>query len=434
MSDLLNVSQRRFLDSLLEHPCAPRYNFQSNDMLDARSLERVKEFERNLWTQTFWPRNGYPDWLEAFVDRVCRTVPYYRTQGRPASLFEAIPTMDRQALKDEPWSLVPDDLDLEELTVYTTSGTSGTKLAVPAHPIVPSMLLVLMEKLLSQSLGLSLPRGEGEVAIALICCQRDTLTYASLSSYLGGAGFLKVNLAPSEWNDLSHRADFLRQCKPAVLTGDPYAFSVLAELAPDLRPTAMLSSAVALHPGMKEHLESVFECPVLDIYSMTEARFISASAGRGEQILQAADLYVEILGERDQPLNDGTVGEITLTGGRNPFFPLLRYKTGDRAALRFRGGQPYLERFEGREPVRLENARGEVIPTLDVVHVLRHQPIVGFSLQQRSSKEVHFQYAGPAPVNEVEDALGELFGLKVRAVQSESWEGKPQRFGSSLVQ
>lgn len=433
MSELqFTPEQSQFLDSLLEHPCAPTYNHKSSDMLNQRSLQRVEEFERNVWAQTFWKPDGYPDWLEAFLERVCSTVPFYREQGRPSKVFEAIPTLAREVVREEPWSLVPDNLALQDLTVYTTSGTSGTKLSIPTHPVVSSMLLVLMEKLLFKEAGVNLRRGTGEVALALICCQEQTMTYPSLSHYLVGAAFLKVNLREQCWRDPAHRGEFLLAHNPGVLTGDPHSFAELAKLVPELRPEAMISSAVALHPGLKSELEKTFQCPVFDVYSLTEARFIAATVGDDRLELLSPDLYVEILGPDEQPMAEGSVGEITLTGGRNPYFPLLRYKTGDRGALRYIGGQPYLEKFEGRAEVYLANSSGERVPTLDVVHALRSQPLVGFSLEQDSHKSVKFRYAGDVEPKELEEPLRQLFGTQVKATRVSSWEGKPQRFGSEL--
>jgi len=42
---------------------------------------------------------------------------------------------------------------------------------------------------------------------------------------------------------------------------------------------------------------------------------------------------VEIVGDSGAPLPSGEFGEIAVTGGRNPYLPLLRYRTGDFAAL-----------------------------------------------------------------------------------------------------
>lgn len=435
MSDLvvLTAAERQLFNRLREHDKAPRYNYSSTDLLTPERLEQVRGFEREVQVQRFWQTGQHPDWLPEFTERVTRTVPFYRGYGRPPRTFEAIPTFGREVLQEEPWSLVPDDLSLEALTVYTTSGTSGSELAIPTHPTVSSMYLVLLEELLEPH-GVTLPRGPKQVAIALVQCQQKTLTYPSLSQFLGGAGFLKINLAEHDWRQPQDRADFLRDAAPGVITGSPYAFEVLAGIAPDLRPQAMISSAVTLHPGQAARLEAIFGCPVFDLYSMTEARAIAGRRAHHEDDLRCLshDLYVEILGPEDEPLPPGEVGEIVLTGGRNPYFPLLRYRTGDRAALVYSKGRPHLTAFEGRQDVRLESKSGRVIPTLDVVHALRDLPLVGFSLAQRGNHEIGFEYCGASDSKDLQERLGSLFGATVEVTRVPAWEGKPHRFQSEL--
>ena len=432
MSSLeFSSSARRYLEGLRESPQAPIYNFQSSDLLDRAGLQNVLSFEASLQTGTFWKPGELPHWMPEHLDRVRATVPYYSQDGGVSELLEEIPSVDRRVLQQEPWNLVPSDLDLDDLTVYTTSGTTATSLSIPTHPVVSSMLLVLMNRLLAEH-GVSLRKGPGQVSVALICCQQETLTYPSLSHYLEGGAFLKLNLLESCWQDPAHRSTFLGSCSPGVLTGDPYSFKKLLEVAPQLRPDAMISSAVALHPGFKAELEEGFECPVFDVYSLTESRFIAASDGGDRHKLLSPDLYVEILGPDDEVLEPGEVGEITLTGGRNVYLPLVRYRTGDRGALEFERGQPYLTRFQGREEVRFADATGRDFPSLDIVHVLRDLPLVGFSCHQSDVRELTFEYCGEVQVKEVEARLEELFGFKVECQSRQVWDGKPQVFSSEL--
>jgi phenylacetate-CoA ligase len=430
----LTAPQRRFHNELLEHAAAPRFNFTSTDLLTADSLQEVKGFASELLLSgRFWLPGGRPDWLSSFVEEAFRQVPYYRAYGRAPREFATIPPFGREVLRDQPWSLVPDHLSLDALTVYTTSGTSGSALSIPTHPAVSSKLLFLIERLLSDK-GVSLPRGTGKVAIALVACQQETLTYASVSQALDGAGFVKLNLSPHAWRDPRHRAQYLQDLGPAVITGSPYAFEVLSQVVPNLRPQALVSAAVALHDGHAAELSRRFGCPVFDLYSMTEARGIAGRcADSSEFALLSPDLFVEILGPDDQPLGEGEVGEIVLTGGRNPYFPLLRYRTGDRGALLFRGGQPYLKAFEGRQAVCLQGHDGQEIPTLDVVHALKALPLVGFSLDQDSDRSLRFEYCGACSVQQVAEPLEALFGGKVSVRQADSWDGKPHQFRSAVV-
>ena len=97
---------------------------------------------------------------------------------------------------------------------------------------------------------MTLEGGPGRVAIALICAQSFTYTYASISSYLGGAGFIKVNLNPLDWRDPEDRAAFLDDCAPEIYSGDPLSFLALMRLPLRHRPRALVSTSMELAAGV----------------------------------------------------------------------------------------------------------------------------------------------------------------------------------------
>jgi AMP-binding enzyme len=431
MSELaFDSTARAQLDALREHPSAPRFNFNSTDLLNRASLQDVQRFAKETVGLPFWGPEELPSWMPGFLDMVYRQVPYYREFGDAPTDFQAVPSVSRVELRKQVERLIPDDVAFSDITVYSTSGTSGTALAIPTDAGVSSKVLVLIDKLLAPY-GLELPRGGGRLALAATFCQEKTLTYPSLSHYLGGAATLKLNLNPGQWNSRTDSREYLEQLAPAVITGCPYSLHVLAEVAPSLRPLALFSSAEALGEGLRRRLDEVFRCPVLDVYSLTEAKFIAVSRGLGEHDLISPDLYVEILDEGGRSVPHGQRGEITLTGGRNRCLPLVRYRTGDFAALAFRGRQPYLTDFQGREPVALVNGQGRPMSSLDVVHALRDFPLVGFTFRQQMSGDYELEYCGDGDQTEMQNKLKEVTGLTGRLVRRDRWEGKPHRFQSA---
>lgn len=426
MSELpFSESARRHLESLSEHPHAPRYNFSSSDLLDSNRLGEVKDFA--LTDRLFWREGEVPEWIRALTERVFRTVPFYREMGDAPANFQAVPPISRAELAELPERLVPDDVSLEELTIYTTSGTTGSAVKIPTDPAVSSKTLVLMEQMMSR-FGARFPRGPGEVALAALFYQDKTLTYPSLSRYLNEAATLKLNLHENDWRDPGDRGAFLEQLAPAVITGCPFSLSVAADCAPGLSPQAVFSSATPLSDGLRLRLGEVFGCPVFDVYSLTEAKFIAArSDGPGHDLL-GSDVYVEILDPEGRILPCGEKGEITVTSGRNKCLPLLRYRTGDFASLEFRGSQPYLRDLEGRRESRLTDGAGRERPALDLVNALRELPVVGFSFRQSEDRTYQLSYCGQVEPKTVRAALETALGLKGEVSRMENWEGKPHQF------
>jgi phenylacetate-CoA ligase len=96
-------------------------------------------------------------------------------------------------------------------------------------------------------------------------------------------------------------------------------------------------------------------------------------------------VHIEALDESGQPTTGR--GEITVTGGRNPYIPLLRYRTGDWGRIDFEpcpcgDPMPRLLALEGRAPVRFRTGTGAWIGTQDVATVLRRYPLVQHSFEQ----------------------------------------------------
>jgi hypothetical protein len=428
------------------------------------------------------PRNDeLPAWVMPFAAWCYRDAPFYRGRGRLPADFAAIPTCGRQALSREPWRFVPDSQPLDDLIVYTTSGaTTGHSLEVLSHPEVAAMYLPLLEAALSiascrnppdcaalpstrksaacvtSPAGVRLAGGAERVSIILVCSQRRTYTYATVLSYLAGAGYAKINLDTADWRDPDDRARYLDACDPEVYTGDPLAFVALAELPLMTRPRALISTAMTLLPGLRRQLEARFGCPVLDLYSLNEAgpvavavpeaydnvmlsgitdqdapRRNSSEASHGDTdssldsrrnesvgadplrmttaqpfgagipasrgtifTLLQPRLYVEILAADGAACPPGVRGEIALTGGFNPFLPLLRYRTGDFAALGYRDGRRVLVGLEGRPPVLFRGRDGRPINNVDVSTALRPFALAQFQLHQAENGDLTLRVRG----------------------------------------
>ena len=431
---LIDADGRRLLESLLEHRHAPRYNHTCGDRLTADRLAAVRELDARTRTAIGFRPGQPPPWVAGFVARVASTVPAYRRGPVPAR-FEDLPTIGRAALIADPYSFVPDDHPLDAMVVFTTTGTTDGRLAyIPSTPEATAAYSVMLRAALRLH-GLTLEGGPGRTAVAQICWQRSTYTYASVSSFLDQAALLKLNLNPGEWRRPDDEIAFLDDVAPEVLTGDPVAFARLADLPVSIRPKALLSTAMALLPGLRARLEERFGCPAIDVYGMNEAGPIAAALpdGSGHGLLQP-ELYVEILDPEGRPCAEGARGEITLTGGFNAAFPLLRYRTGDHAALERRGSMPVLVGLEGRAPVPLRSVDGRAVNTIDVTVALRRLPLARFAVHQRADRSLDVavdtgRAGGPAPdatlVASIEAALTDLFGAV--AIRVGSLAGAPER-------
>lgn len=376
-----------FLKQLRQDQFAPSFNFQSGDRLKSDQLEKVKEYASAIATRKFQKKESQPDWLKSYIDWCIRTVPFYK--GRK-TVFDAQPTIRRSDLHAHPWKFVSSDCDLNDLLVYQTSGTTGSAMDVVFDPVSQACWIPQLESVLNKY-NIRHSRSNERIAIALICNQESTLTYASLSTYLEGAGVIKINLNSTDWKDPDHRIKFLEKYNPEILTGDPFTFLSLMELKPRISPKALVSSAMKLTEGMQKKLESFFKCPVLDIYSLTECRMIAVADEGNRYRAIRPELFLEVFDPAaDIQLRPGERGELVVTGGNNPFLPLIRYRTGDFCSLHFENDVPYLIDLEARKPVALYRKDGSFVNNIEVSRAMMDLPLAGFSLHQSADKSILF--------------------------------------------
>ncbi|CAN5427285.1 AMP-binding protein [soil metagenome] len=432
----LSEHGRRMLDFLREHPAAPVFRNRSGNRLLAAEVEQAHAFEASTASASVgWMPGDRPAWLADHLHRLAEQVPAYRhLQAAPVSRFEQLPTTSRADLAADITRFVPDDVAIDRLILFSTTGTTGQPITVPSHPVVAARYLAFHKRALRR-FGIELRHGRGQVGVVLLGHQRRCFTYVSVTPTMNESGLVKLNLHPDDWCHVDDRTRYLDALDAEVLAGDPLSFAELLTLPLTTRPRALLSVGMMLTAGLRRELETRFACPVLDLYSMNEAGPIGVfdAAAAGHVLLQP-DLFVEILDQAGTPVPEGEVGEITLTGGFNFCLPLLRYRTGDHAALIRSGHEPVLRDLQGRKPVRFRCADGRWINNIEVSHALSPLPLSQFGLDQRLDGSLLLRLTASAMIHETaaRTALHDLFGSAKLSVQSIDGFDKTVQYTSQI--
>lgn len=103
------------------------------------------------------------------------------------------------------------------------------------------------------------------------------------------------------------------------------------ELVPQ---SAVITSAVTLHPFMRDAVERVFQCRVFNRYGSREVGDVACERPGYEGLWVAPwGNYVEIVDGEGNRVPDGTEGEILVTSLTNFAMPLVRYRIEDRGML-----------------------------------------------------------------------------------------------------
>lgn len=404
------IEDKRFLNQLRQDVVAPKYNFQSGDRLQSHHLEWLKDYKRLCNNRVPIDKDKSPKWVNKYLKDCVENIPFYH--GRKLDLTSQ-PCLHRDSIRQEPWNFVHQQANLDELLVYSTSGTTGAAMDVNFSPSTQASWIVQLEEIL-KCYDLSLDVDVQKVAVALICNQEETLTYASMSTYLNGAGILKVNLNVKDWNHPDDRVVYLEKYNPQILTGDPIAFMALLELQPKLTPKMMVSSAMRLMPELQKKLEIYFDCPVVDVYSMTECRMIAFRQGSQYRTIRP-DLYLEVWNpESGEILPYGSFGELLITGGNNPFIGMIRYRTGDYGRLILKNGIQYIEDFEARELVVFYTRMNQKINPVDVSRAMMNYAIAAFHLHQNSDYSLEIKLTDIEITEAVENTIKAIFETDIQ--------------------
>ena len=392
MAPTANAASRARIAALFSHASAPRWTHAAGDRLAPADVERLAGFAAELPGRR-GPRTPRPDpamlaWAES---RIAAT-PLFRR--RTAAGFDIgkrwaeLPTTSREDVASRAEYLVPDDVPLERMILYRTAGTTGHALLVAQDALAVSCYLPLISFALAR-FRVDTRFTPDDTACFLVGSQRQTVTYPTALAGWGGAGFAKLNLFPDEWPRPEARGDYFRHFEPRFLTGDPLSFADMLEAGVVCEPKALVTTAVAMSQNLKRRLEAAYACPVIDWYSLTETGPLgyACTHGHGYHWLPH-DVHLEALDESGWPTPER--GEITVTGGRNPYLPLLRYRTGDWGRIDFEpcpcgDPMPRLLDLEGRAPVRFRHVSGNAVSTQDVSTVLRRYPLVQHSFEQEAS-------------------------------------------------
>ena len=193
-------------------------------------------------------------------------------------------------------------------------------------------------------------------------------------------------------------ADFFNRYRPDVfhcLTADGVILADLVKRSTRYAHRAkylFTSGEILTEKDKQEMIDNLGE-NVIDFYATTEAGILAWQCGKtGAYHINADQIYVEILnGER--ACNDGEVGEVVLTTLAPFSLPLIRYRTGDMAAIeheRCKCGSwfPRLTHIKGRKNDFLIDSYGKrVSPYTLMLTMDAFKEVLQYSIYQNNATD-----------------------------------------------
>ena len=238
-----------------------------------------------------------------------------------------------------------------------------------------------------------------------------------------------------------------RRVRPTLLYGHAHSIFVLAQHLKEmgineLRPKGILSTSMMLIPSERKVIEEVFGIRVIDRYGCEEVGLIGCECEKHEGMhLNIEHLFIEFLGEDDQPVAYGEPGRIVVTDLMNRAMPLIRYQVEDVGVPTDRKcscgrGLPLMESVAGRVADFLIKPDGSRVAGVSLIeNTLTEIPgIDQMQIVQEAIGDISLRVVpGDDYTQETSDRLlgyfQDLFGEKVRFTIDKVAELKPETSG-----
>ena len=102
-------------------------------------------------------------------------------------------------------------------------------------------------------------------------------------------------------------------------------------------PVAIGATAAPLTAEVRQFVQATFNAPLYDQYRCSEVPWIAGECTRRDGLHIFSDMRrIDVVDGSGTRLPAGTVGDLAITDLANRVFPLIRYRLGDRGALRGR--------------------------------------------------------------------------------------------------
>jgi len=283
------------------------------------------------------------DRLRAGLDRISRTVPFYRDR-----LTESV-ARDIKSLEDLSWLPFTTKADLRDnypfgllavpmrdvVRVHASSGTTG-------RPTVVAYTrddIALWSELMARTYA------------AAGVTQDDVVHNAyGYGLFTGGLGFhygaerLGATVIPVSGGNTKRQLMFMRDLGSTVLCCTPSYSLLIAEVAEqegiDLNSLCLRVGLFGAEPWsekMREEIESRLRITAFNVFGLSEVIGPGVAVGcaerQGMHIFEDHFIPEIIDPETGTPVADGEAGELVLTCVTKQALPLVRYRTRDRTSL-----------------------------------------------------------------------------------------------------
>jgi phenylacetate-CoA ligase len=383
-------------------------------------LERQKANVQRLAHIIDAARAGSPYYKELLIDcdvdgdKIRRDVKY----------LNDVPYLTKDILREQGERILTKPLAKVPHVTSPTGGSTGARVPIwydhPARDWSASIT-----RLSRESVGVRLRAREVHFASDIgHNTTEDALRVEAKKNFV----FNRANVFYSQLDDAA-LSEILAQIKvadPMLVHGHPSTINALANFVARTQGAEprlfrfFEASGELLEDKIRERVEQVFDCHVINRYGSAEFGIIAYQQDPEDSAMRVYD--TEVWPETVPYDADGTMlDELVFTGLRNNFMPLIRYQTGDLGILSVNEQGISLTNMVGRMHDMIELG-GKLCPTHYIMDVLQHRigGIEDYQIDLREEAPVIRVVLEPhGNLDNIRTQIHEIWGesLRVQAVQ-----------------
>ncbi len=292
-----------------------------------------------------WSYDRMMEWQETKlvegVRHAARHAPFWRERfaelGMAPEDFRSradlarLPFIGRDELRDHAEDMLPEDVDRKPLKYAATGGSSGMPVGFYRHETRTAAMEYAFVTRFRSWAGLT------DTSREVICAGGVGAEDRRLWALDPRRNNLAISSDDLTRENFKWMLPLIREYQPELFRGYPSATAAFAKLlleAGERLPVKyVLTSSETLYDAQRKQIEEAFGTVVLDLYGHSE-RVICAAQCPSQEGYHVFSEYgvLELIDEQGNAVTEeGAVGEVVGTTLLHDYFPLIRYRTGDRA-------------------------------------------------------------------------------------------------------
>lgn len=390
------------------------------------------QLERSQWLPAKTLAELQTRQLEAMLDHVWATVPWYHARLRAAGIipgrpldpgaWQSLQLLTRREIQDAGSALRSTRIPPEHGGTHCNRSSGST-----GEPV--EVLRSDLDQLMWQAFTLRDHAWHERDVSATLCSIRAGVKRTPDGKWRNGWGpatnsmFARGRCATLPIDtDVAEQLRWLIQRNPDYLLIYPTVLAaVLRQMKADHVKLPRLREVRTIGEVLSDDARAlcleVLGVNAVDLYSSSEVGIIALQCPEtGQYHIQSESLLVEILDHSGAPCAPGATGRVVITTLHGFAMPLLRYELGDYAevasACRCGRGLPSLRRIQGRVRNMLVTPQGEIRwPLVGFAEYRKVAPLRQYQIAQLARDHLEFRLVTDRPLTEGE-ALGLIAILK----------------------